>query len=440
MNKNNRATTREITEDYARVGIHYYKKIGIPDKYGTIIPTLERWTKQTIIDDFPKVKKPFEHVPTYDAFCNVPDNTANYEQVINNCYNIYQRINHEPKEGKAPVTLAFLQHIYGGKYEVGLDYITILWRYPKQKLPIHCLVSKERKTGKTTFLEWLTDIFQTNATILSNESFASSFNSHYASKLVIGIDETFIDGEKRKEAERIKNMSTNPKIQLQYKGVDSRDIDFYGKLFMNSNNETDFVPIEAEETRYFVIKVPTITKEIPDIRETLREEIPAFLHLLNTRQITHPKETRSWFSDTVIETDALKAVIKDTKPTYQKVIDDFIEECFLTFNKDILEFSPKDIYDQVKDDYKYLSKLKIQQYLKKTRGMENERLKKYWRYNLGIFYTQDPNEKSLDLCKKYITGRPYIFYREKWTNEPKRKIEQLNKAEVEKQQNIHFNK
>lgn len=438
--RKNRTTVQEITQDYIRVGIHYFKKIGIPDKYGTIIPSLEKWTKQTIIDDYPKVKNAYENVARYDAFCNAPDNTTNYMQVINSCYNIYQQINHQPAKGNISTTLGFLKHIYGEKLDVGLDYLTILWRYPKQKLPIHCLVSKERKTGKTTFLEWLTDIYQTNAVILSNESFQTGFNSHFASKIVIGIDETFIDAEKKREAERIKQMSTSPKIQLQFKGVDSRDIDFYGKLFMNSNNETDFVPIDAEENRYFIIKVPTLEKEIPDIREALKEEIPAFLNHLSTREIKHPKTTRAWFEDKDIKTAALQAVVRDTKPTWQKVIDGFIEECFTVFDSEVLEFTPKDIFDQVKDEYKFLSKLKVQEYLKKIRGMKSQGMKKYYRYNLGAFYMQTGDEPNLDFCKQRVPGRPYEFLKKDWVHEPALRVEKIEKSKNEGQQGLEFGK
>lgn len=420
--RKNRTTIQAICQDYIRVGTQYFKKIGIPDKYGTIIPSLEKWTKQTIIDDYPKVKNAYENVPIYDAFCNVPDNTDEHREAINGCFNTYQKVEHQAAKGEIKTTLKFLKHIYGEKLDVGLDYLTVLWRYPKQKLPIHCLVSKQRKTGKTTFLEWLTDIYQTNATILSNEDFQTGFNAHFASKLIIGIDETFIDAEKKKEAERIKQMSTGGKIHLQYKGVDSRQIDFYGKLMMNSNNETDFVPIDAQENRYFIIKVHTLEEEIPDIRDLLREEIPAFLHFLNTREIKHPKKTRTWFEDKDIITAALKAVVRDTKPTWQKVIDDFIEECFAVFEEEALEFTPKDIYMQIRDEYKYISKHQIQKYLKDVRGMQHEGMIRYELYNLGAFYMQGGESPNINFCKKTVPGRAYKFLREEWVHEPMLKV------------------
>jgi len=58
-----------------------------------------------------------------------------------------------------------------------LDYLTILFLKPAEKLPALCLVSKEQKTGKSTFLHWLQKIYGDNAVILGNEDFSSNFNT-----------------------------------------------------------------------------------------------------------------------------------------------------------------------------------------------------------------------------------------------------------------------
>lgn len=50
---------------------------------------------------------------------------------------------------------------------------------PRQKLPILLLVSEERNTGKTTFLNFLKSIFEDNATFNTNEDFRSKFNSDW---------------------------------------------------------------------------------------------------------------------------------------------------------------------------------------------------------------------------------------------------------------------
>src|SRR5690606_32260370 len=99
-----------------------------------------------------------------------------------------------------------LRHIFNEQYDLGLDYLTILWKLPTQVLPIFCLVSEERNTGKTTFLNLLKSIFEGNMTLNTNEDFRSRFNSDWAGKLIVAIDEVLLD--KKDDSERIKNLST----------------------------------------------------------------------------------------------------------------------------------------------------------------------------------------------------------------------------------------
>lgn len=54
-----------------------------------------------------------------------------------------------------------MHHIFEEQYELGLDYMQLLYMQPTQKLPILLLVSEERNTGKTTFPNFLKSIFQT---------------------------------------------------------------------------------------------------------------------------------------------------------------------------------------------------------------------------------------------------------------------------------------
>jgi hypothetical protein len=96
----------------------------------------------------------FEHIPKYKAFCNVPDH-IHYQPIIENCFNRYFEFEHDPEDGECSLTLEFLHHIFGEQYDLGLDYIQLLYQRPQQILPILCLVSAENNTGKSTFIKWL---------------------------------------------------------------------------------------------------------------------------------------------------------------------------------------------------------------------------------------------------------------------------------------------
>ena len=169
-------------------------------------------------------------IPRYDGFCLVPDHLKN-EQVIGNFYNRYQPFLHQPLAGEPTTTLIFLNHIFGSQLNLGLDYLKILLLYPMQVLPILCLLSTERNTGKTTFLNFLKALFGDNMTINRNDDFRSNFNSEWANKLIIGVDETFLD--RKEDSEKIKSLSTsknitrsNPKVRTARKLNSSESLFF----------------------------------------------------------------------------------------------------------------------------------------------------------------------------------------------------------------------
>ena len=200
---------------YLRVGTTYYKIIEKPQISGDKISILVRWNRETIISDHGKTY--VSSIPKYDGFCCIPSHLE-YRKIIETFYNMYNEIPHQPAEvnlstdvlkEKIPFSLQFMQHIFGEQLELGLDYIKILLEKPTQMLPILCLVSKERSTGKSTFIKWLKSIFGLNMTYIKGDSFSSQFNSDWTSMLIVAIDEVFFD--KKEITERLKYLSTTDK-------------------------------------------------------------------------------------------------------------------------------------------------------------------------------------------------------------------------------------
>lgn len=290
---------------YIRVGNCYYKMVEIPLISGDKIDSILRWNTEFIRQDHGK--DILSSIPKYDGFCIVPDH-LNYNQVTGKFYNKYLPFNHKPCAGKWSHIEYFLKCIFQEQYELGLDYLKLLIEKPIQKLPVICLVSKERNTGKTTFLLFLKSIFGGNMTINTNEDFKSSFNSEWISKLLIGVDETFLD--RKEDSERLKNLSTARLYKAEAKGQDRIEVEFFGKFILCSNNEDGFLIIEPGETRYWVIKVNPLKKEMTHLLEKLRTEIPQFLHALINRPLSTKNESRMWFNPKLLETPALKKVIR----------------------------------------------------------------------------------------------------------------------------------
>ena len=159
-------------------------------------------------------------------------------------------------------------------------------------LPRKLLVSEERNTGKSTFLNFLKALFQNNVTFNTNEDFRSQFNSDWAGKLLIVVDEVLLS--RREDSERLKNLSTTLSYKVEAKGKDRDEIAFFAKFVLCSNNEYLPVIIDAGETRYWVRKIDRLQTDDTDFLQKLKAEIPAFLYHLQHRQLSTEKESRMW--------------------------------------------------------------------------------------------------------------------------------------------------
>jgi hypothetical protein len=323
-------------DNYFRVGDTYYEFIEIPDQTGALVRTFHKRDKTTITDDHGSELIKF--IPKYKAFCNVPGH-VDYQRYIANCFNMYAPFIHEAQEGDCETTLSFVKHIFGSdavqldehttvpRYELGLDYLTILYKFPTQILPILCLVSKARQTGKTTFNKWLKMIFDENMAIVGNADLASDFNAPWVFKLVVAVDEAKID--RVITLEKVKSLSTATEIVLNAKNKDQQSIKFFAKFILNSNSEDNFINIDSEEIRFWIIKVPVLEQKNIHLVEELRAEIPAFLHYLDSRKMVTTAQERHWFKTELLYTDALKRVIEQSKPGIEKQLRITLSELFI---------------------------------------------------------------------------------------------------------------
>ncbi len=398
--------SNETKIPYLRVGTNYFKIIDHPLASKDTIKKIISWNGGIINEDHGADYK--RKISKYDSFCNIPDN-INYQRNIGNSYNLYEPIDHLRIPGKFETIELFLKHIFSEQYILGLDYLTIIWRYPTQILPILCLVSTERNTGKTTFLNFLKDIFMFNMTINTNEDFRNQFNSGWASKLIIGVDEVLLD--KKEDTERIKNLSTTRSIKSESKGRDKVEQEFYGKFILCSNNETDFIKITPEETRFWVRKIPIITSDNINLRAEMKKEIPMFLHFLTERNVVSENLTRMWFTREQLYTEALRKVINGGSTKLEKEIRNLITEQLYASGWDSVQLIPKDIIELLKTENN------VNAGLTDVTSIIADK----WRYkpsSESIYYKRfktylnndGSNERSFD--KK--NGRPYLFEKSKF--------------------------
>ena len=352
-------------EEYMRVGTTLYKVVNQPCANGGYEKKRVVWNNSTLRQDYGK--NYLATVPKYDGFCTVP-NHLNYQQEIEGFLNLYEPIEHKPQQGDFSHIQSLMRHIFGEQYELGMDYMQLLYLQPTQKLPIVLLVSEERNTGKSTFLNFLKAVFENNVTFNTNEDFRSQFNSDWAGKLLIVVDEVLLN--RREDSERLKNLSTTFTYKVEAKGKDRTEIVFFAKFVLCSNNEYLPILIDAGETRYWVRKIMPLQSDDTNFLQKLKAEIPAFLYFLTQRELSTTQESRMWFNPRLTHTAALQKIIRSNRNRLEIEMTELLLDIMSNMNVESVSFCLNDLvtlllYSQVKVE-KYQVRKVVQEVWKLT--------------------------------------------------------------------------
>ena len=384
-------------EEYIRVGTCYLKLCRVPTATGEFREKYLPWNIETIRQDH---SKDFvANIKKYDGYCFFPAH-VDYQRMYGNFLNMYEPIPYHPELGEFPHIRAFLAHIFGPQIELGYDYLQLLYRRPRQRLPILLLVSRERNTGKTTFIHLLKAIFGANMTVNTNEDFRSNFNSEWASKLIVATDEVLLN--RREDSERFKTLSTARTFKLEAKGKDRLEIEFFAKFVLCSNNEDNPVIIDQGETRYWVRKVGPIEKDDTGLLDKMKREIPAFLHFLLNRELSVPEASRMWFDPELLTTPALRRIIQYNRGQLENEMLGVLEDIFQVHDKDEYVFCIQDMQNMLSVWDIKTEPVKIKRVLQDSWGLKPEKVTRYISYRLSGDGSLFPEPR---------TGRPYSVTR-----------------------------
>ena len=391
-------------EEYMRVGTTLYKVVNQPCANGGYEKKRVVWNNSTLRQDYGK--NYLATVPKYDGFCTVP-NHLNYQKEIEGLLNLYEPIEHKPQQGDFSHIQSLMRHIFGEQYELGMDYMQLLYLQPTQKLPIVLLVSEERNTGKSTFLNFLKAVFENNVTFNTNEDFRSQFNSDWAGKLLIVVDEVLLN--RREDSERLKNLSTTFTYKVEAKGKDRTEIAFFAKFVLCSNNEYLPILIDAGETRYWVRKIMPLQSDDTNFLQKLKAEIPAFLYFLTQRELSTTQESRMWFNPRLTHTAALQKIIRSNRNRLEIEMTELLLDIMSNMNVESVSFCLNDlmtllIYSQVKAEKHQVRKV-VQEVWKLTSAPNSL---SYTAYEIAP--TRDCHYET-----KRKTGRFYTITKEQLT-------------------------
>ena len=380
---------------YIRVGSDYYKLINKTDRYGAKNTLLKHWKKDEIKEDH--TKELLKLIYKFDDFTLLPNN-IDFVPVIDSCYNLYNKFAHSPSdnlihENDIPISLGLMNHIFGDQVNLGLKYMKILYEHPTQILPILSLVSNERGTGKTTFLNWIHMLFGENSVLINPHDLTSSFNSIYATKNIIMVDETVI--EKLASVEKLKSIATAKSISVSQKFVSEYSIPFFGKVILCTNKEKDFMRIDEEEVRFWIRKIKPIQILNTSIENDLFIEVSKFLKYLLQMPCIDFTLSRMVFTMDEIKTEHLEHIKKESRSSLYKELEILIEDFFNSTGKNEFFATATDIKNEWFKNNNQIGISYIRKVIKEELKLQPEKLQKY--YSFG------------DITVKMETGTPFKF-------------------------------
>ena len=347
------AQAEEIACCYVRIAGTWYKKCIHPV---TNQPVLEHVRAEDIIKDFGKDLGPAILGAAIKCinYVNVPDHLS-YQEFVDSqsndtYYNIYKPINYKPgAEGDYEHIDKLIHHIFGDQYEKGLDYIQLLYIHPMRRLPVLVLVSRENGTGKSTFCNFLHEIFGENCLQIDNDTLRSNFNSTWVSKLLVYCEETLLN--RREDSEKIKNLTTAISVSSEAKGKDRTNVLTFLKFILCSNDEDRPIILTAEDTRHWVRKVPPIENKNPneDFLEECKKEIPAFLRFLTQRKLSTKGTDRLWFTPEETRTDAWRRIVAGGLTRLEREIIEMMLSIMEQENLNVIKYDPEGLYQVVKE-------------------------------------------------------------------------------------------
>jgi len=162
---------------------------------------------------------------------------------------------------------------------------------------------------------------------------------------LVAIDEVFFD--KKEITERLKYLSTTDKDKKEAKGKDREEVEFFGKFILCSNNEDNFIQIDENEIRFWIIKVKSIKSENTEFLKNLNKEIPYFLRYLIQRHFHSHKQTRMWFTDSQIRTKALQRLVWKNNNKLESKIIELLYEFFESNEDSKIHCIPQDIFNML---------------------------------------------------------------------------------------------
>ena len=298
----------------------------------------------------------YRSLPEFDGFTVEPQHLE-YSQSVGGKWNLYNRVDFKSCEGEWPHIEKLLRHLYGenavetDQLEEIYDYHTVLLKNPKQLQQARVLYSHQQGTSKSALAVLENAMFGSNYSKIRENELTGEFNAIWVRSLLVHMDEPFFS-QPKSMSRKIRDMITTDKMNLRKMKTDHQEIPFYGKLLFTTN-DSNFMPIEPGDRRYWIREVPMYKKENedPHFNDKMIKEIPHYLHFLLNREMKYKEKSDKTFwlpYEAISTSNAFNKMVQDSKADYQVVAEEILQNWFVShpLDNDVV-FTMKELQTQV---------------------------------------------------------------------------------------------
>lgn len=179
------------------------------------------------------------------------------DRIIDGNLNIWRGMGLEPAAGDPSPWLALFDRVQ--LPEDQRKWLIQWMAYPLQhlgtKLTTYAMLFGPPGTGKQAILAPLMKIYGNNAIIIGKREIASDFNSIYANKQFINVDEIHggADSDATKVGNKVKYLTTQDKLVVNTKGQPEYEVPNCGNIALTANY-SDALRLDDDDRRAFVVQ------------------------------------------------------------------------------------------------------------------------------------------------------------------------------------------
>lgn len=193
-------------------------------------------------------------------------------------YNIWKGFRCEPVKGDCSLYWKHLEeNICSGNHEhyrYLRKWLAYIFQYP-DKIHTAIVLLGTQGVGKNSFVEPLGYLFGVHFLPLSSmHELISNFNFHQKNAVLIHVNEAFWGGN-RKDIGMFKSMITDDQFVIEGKGKDRVIVKNFRHFIMSSNEDWP-VHIDADDRRFFVLRVSEAHKEDIEYFSALNKQLKTF--------------------------------------------------------------------------------------------------------------------------------------------------------------------